>query len=79
MTFEKMVLISVEDPVVGFVEELLIPSNSDHMVQVPTSETGESLRANSPSFSFRNGQPLIKQDEKVLVDTRDGSYLGRAN
>jgi elongation factor P len=22
---------------------------------------------------------FIKQDEKVLVDTRDGSYLGRAN
>ena len=22
---------------------------------------------------------FIKQDEKILVDTRDGSYLGRAN
>jgi hypothetical protein len=62
-----MVLISVDDPVVGFVEELLIPSNSDQLVKVPTNESVESLRANLPSFSFRNGQPLIKQDEKVFV------------
>jgi hypothetical protein len=66
-TFPNMVLISVEDPVVGFVEELLIPSNSDQLVKVPTNESVESLRANLPSFSFRNGQPLIKQDEKVFV------------
>ena len=64
---KNMVLISVEDPVVGFVEELLIPSNSDQLVKVPTNESGESLRATLPSFSFRNGQPLIKQDEKVFV------------
>ena len=67
VTFPMMELISVEDPVAGFVEQLLIPSNSDRLVEFPTDDSTEFLRVNLPSFSFRNGQPLIKQDEKVFV------------
>ena len=66
-TFPKMVLISVEDPIVGFVEQLLVPSIPGKLVNGPIGQDAEFLRANLPSFSFCNNQSLIKQDEKVFV------------
>ena len=55
--------------VVTYTEPGLQGDRSSGGTKPATVETGIEVQV--PLF--------IKQDEKILVDTRDGSYLGRAN
>jgi len=55
--------------VVTYTEPGLQGDRSSGGTKPATVETG--IQVQVPLF--------IKQDEKILVDTRDGSYLGRAN
>ena len=56
-------------PTITYTEPGLQGDRSSGGTKPATVETGIQIQV--PLF--------IKQDEKVLVDTRDGSYLGRAN